>query len=54
MIISEDELKPGELPVNKIVHGDALTVLKKFPSNSVDCEPNKSYGFFCSLTLIDL
>ena len=36
-IISEKELKKGTLPVNKIIHGDALSTLKKFPSNSIDC-----------------
>jgi len=45
MIIEEKDLKPNELPVNRIVHGDALSVLKKFPSESVDCvitsPPNK-------------
>ena len=37
MIIEEKDVKVGELPVNKIIHGDALTVLKKLPSNSIDC-----------------
>jgi DNA modification methylase len=37
VIIEEKDLRAGELPVNKIVHGNALTVLKKLPSNSVDC-----------------
>ena len=37
MIISASELKDDELPVNKIVCGNVLEVLKKFPSNSVDC-----------------
>ncbi|MCD6590887.1 MAG: hypothetical protein J7K72_02855 [Candidatus Aenigmarchaeota archaeon] len=37
MIIYESELKKGELPINKIVQGDVLRVLKKFPDNSVDC-----------------
>ncbi len=37
MIVEEKDLKEGELPVNKIIHGDTLTVLKKLPSNSVDC-----------------
>jgi len=36
MIVNEDELKTGELPINKIILGDALNVLKKFPDNSVD------------------
>ena len=30
-------LVDGELPVNKIIHGDALEVLKKLPDNSIDC-----------------
>jgi len=37
MIIEENELERGALPVNKIIHGDALTVLRKLPSDSVDC-----------------
>ena len=37
MIIEEKDLKPKELPINKIIHGNCLTVLKKFPSNSIDC-----------------
>jgi len=37
MIVEERDLKPSTLPINKIIHGDALTVLKKLPSNSVDC-----------------
>jgi len=36
MIVHEGALKRGDLPVNKIVLGDALDVLKKFPDNSVD------------------
>ena len=37
VIIEERDLKEGELPVNKIIHGNALTTLKKLPSESVDC-----------------
>jgi len=37
VIVKESELKPNTLPINKIVWGDALTTLKKFPSESVDC-----------------
>jgi DNA modification methylase len=37
VITEEKDLRAGELPVNKIVWGNALTVLKKLPSNSVDC-----------------
>ena len=37
MIINERELRRGELPINKIIHGNALRVLKKLPSESVDC-----------------
>jgi site-specific DNA-methyltransferase (adenine-specific) len=36
MIIDEKNLKKGELPVNKIILGDATEVLKKLPYNSVD------------------
>ena len=36
MLIEEANLKEGELPLNKVIHGNALTVLKKLPSNSVD------------------
>jgi len=36
-IVKESELKPNSLPINKIIWGDALTTLKKFPSESVDC-----------------
>ena len=35
--ISETKVKEGNLPINKIVCGDALKVLRKFPSESVDC-----------------
>ena len=37
MIIYENELKKGELPINKIVCGHVLDVLKKLPDNSIDC-----------------
>lgn len=37
MILEEKDLNSGELPVNKIIHGDALSVLRKFPPNSIDC-----------------
>ena len=37
MIVNERDLKRGELPINKIIHGNALRVLKKLPSESVDC-----------------
>jgi len=37
MIVEERDLKPSTLPINKIIHGDAYKVLKKFPSNSIDC-----------------
>jgi len=37
ILIEENELNEGELPVNKIVHGHVLEVLKKFPDESVDC-----------------
>ena len=37
VIIEEKDLKEGELPINKIIHGNTLTVLKKLPSESVDC-----------------
>ena len=37
VIIEERDLKEGELPVNRIIHGNALTTLKKLPSESVDC-----------------
>ena len=37
MIIEEGDLKEGELPLNSIIHGNTLTVLKKLPSESVDC-----------------
>jgi len=36
LIIEANEVKEGELPINKIIHGDALTVLKKLPDNSID------------------
>jgi len=36
-IIKSNSLKYGQLPVNKIVHGNTLDVLRKLPSNSVDC-----------------
>jgi len=37
VIIEEKDLKEGELPINSIIHGNTLTVLKKLPSESVDC-----------------
>jgi len=37
LIVEASELRRGQLPLNKIVRGDALEVLKKFPSESVDC-----------------
>jgi len=37
MIIEEKDLRPNTLPINRIIHGNALSVLKKLPSNSVDC-----------------
>ncbi len=37
MILEEKDLRAGVLPINKVVHGNALSVLKKLPSNSVDC-----------------
>ena len=37
VIIEEEDLKTGELPLNSIIHGNTLTVLKKLPSESVDC-----------------
>ena len=37
IVLSETEVKEGQLPVNKIICGDALKVLRKFPSDSVDC-----------------
>jgi len=36
MIVQEKDLKRGELPVNKIVLGDAYKVLKKLPDNCID------------------
>ncbi|RLJ08584.1 MAG: hypothetical protein DRP12_00015 [Candidatus Aenigmatarchaeota archaeon] len=36
-MIRAEDLKPGDLPVNQIVLGDALEVLKKLPDESVDC-----------------
>ncbi len=36
-IVDGSSLKKGSLPVNKIVHGDALEVLRKLPDNSIDC-----------------
>lgn len=36
MIIEEEDLREGELPINKIIHGNTLTALKKLPSESVD------------------
>ncbi len=36
-VVSEESLNSGELPVNKIIHGNALSVLRKLPSDSVDC-----------------
>ena len=37
MIIEEKDLEVGVLPVNRIIHGNSLSVLKKLPSNSIDC-----------------
>jgi len=37
VIIEEESLKSCSWPVNKIVHGNALTTLKKLPDESVDC-----------------
>ena len=37
LIIEVDELEEETLPINRIIHGDALEVLRKLPSNSVDC-----------------
>jgi len=42
MIVKDNELKKGELPINKIVLGDCLSVMRKFPSNSIStiiCDP---------------
>lgn len=36
MIIPGDEVKEGELPVGKIIHGDALKIMKKLPPRSID------------------
>lgn len=36
MIVREEELDVGTLPVNKIILGDAYKVLKKLPDNSID------------------
>jgi site-specific DNA-methyltransferase (adenine-specific) len=35
-IIDEKDLKKRELPVNRIIFGDAIEALKKLPDNSVD------------------
>ena len=35
-VIIED-FEDGILPVNKIIHGNVLDVLRKLPSDSVDC-----------------
>jgi len=37
LIIEANEVKRRELPVNKIIHGNVLEVLKKLPDESVDC-----------------
>jgi len=37
MIINMEDIEDNELPINKIVHGNALSVLRKLPSNSIDC-----------------
>jgi len=37
VIIKVEDLKDGELPVNKIICGHVLEALRKLPSNSVDC-----------------
>jgi len=36
MIINMEDIEDNELPINKIICGDASQVLKKLPSNSVD------------------
>jgi len=36
MIVEASELKHGELPINRIVHGHVMDVLEKFPDNSID------------------
>jgi len=36
MIVREEELDVGTLPVNKIILGDAEKVLKRFPDNCID------------------
>ena len=37
IVVKENDLKEGVLPINKIIHGDTQRVLKKLPSNSIDC-----------------
>jgi len=37
LIVKLEDLKDGELPVNKIICGNVLDALKKLPSNSIDC-----------------
>lgn len=37
IILEDSDLKPDTLPVNKIVNGNALDVLKKLPVGSIDC-----------------
>jgi len=37
IILEAEELRRYELPINKIIHGDAIEVLRCFPSNSIDC-----------------
>ena len=37
MVIIEEKDLGKTNPINKIIHGNALTVLRKLPSNSVDC-----------------
>lgn len=36
-MIYENNLQEGALPLDKIIVGDAIKVLKKLPSNSIDC-----------------
>ena len=52
MIYTKD-IKQGELPINQIICGDCLEVMRKFPDNSVDLivtsppyNLNKDYGKF--------
>lgn len=36
LIVKVDEIKDGELPINRIILGEALKALKKLPDNSID------------------